>query len=99
MSPSPTCSQQYIVFYLQVRMTYHTVCDLGDVRLTNLGFSILEGDIEICGNNTWGYVCNTTWSEQATSVACGQLGYPAVGKEIKPKCVSWSSCVIICVGA
>ena len=54
-------------------------CQNGDIRLVG-GTTIYEGRVEICWNETWGTVCDDSWSTFDAIVACEQLGYPTTGK-------------------
>ena len=36
---------------------------------------VVNGQVEICWNNTWGAVCDQNWTETDTAVVCKQLGY------------------------
>ena len=52
-------------------------CDDGDLRLEG-GMDVYEsktreGRVEICFNNAWGTVCNTSFSVPDALVACNQL--------------------------
>ena len=51
-----------------------SVCNYGDVRLVG-GSELWEGTVEICVNNSWGTVCDDSWSNDDASVVCVQLGY------------------------
>ena len=44
------------------------------------GDSALEGRVEVCWNETWGTVCNQSWSVSDAKVVCWQLGYSRQGK-------------------
>ena len=50
----------------------------GAIRLQ--GGSSTHGRVEICNSNTWGTVCDDSWRVLEARVACGQLGFPAIGR-------------------
>ena len=50
------------------------VCSHGDIKLTG-GKSSNEGDVQICVNGTWGYICGWPWYYSNINVVCKQLGY------------------------
>ena len=56
-------------------------CSVGEARLSN-GPTVNEGHLEICTvNETWGTVCDYSFSCANARVACRQLGYTdPVGK-------------------
>ena len=54
-----------------------TNCSHGDIKLTG-GKSSNEGDVQICANGTWGYICGRRWYYiNNINVVCNQLGYTA----------------------
>lgn len=53
-------------------------CTTGSVRLVN-GTNKLEGRVEVCLNNAWGTVCDSTFSEDEASIICNSLPYPHNG--------------------
>ena len=55
------------------------ICNDTDIRLVG-GSNQYEGRVEICFNETWGTICDGSWSTNDANVACRQLGYGATGK-------------------
>ncbi len=55
------------------------LCNDTDIRLAG-GSDQYEGRVEICFNETWGTICDGSWSTNDANVACRQLGYAATGK-------------------
>ena len=54
------------------------LCNNSDIRLVG-GSDHYEGRVEICFNETWGTICDGSWSTNDANVACRQLGYAATG--------------------
>ena len=57
---------------------YAVLCNNGDLRLRG-GNTELEGRVELCGNETWGTICDGFWSVNDANVACRQLGFSPLG--------------------
>ena len=55
------------------------ICNNTEIRLAG-GSDQYEGRVEICFNETWGTICDGSWSTNDANVACRQLGYAATGK-------------------
>ena len=53
-------------------------CSDGDIRLTGSSNSY-EGTVEVCFENLWGLVSDSSWSLQDAMVVCHQLGYETQG--------------------
>ena len=59
-------------------VTLTVLCNNSDIRLAG-GSDQYEGRVEICFNETWGTICDGSWSTNDANVACRQLGYAATG--------------------
>ena len=70
-------SHIYIIF-VNV-MIYIGPCTNGEIRLEGANYDN-EGRVQICFNNVWGTVCDSTWGLDEASVVCRQLGFPADGQ-------------------
>ena len=54
------------------------LCQTGDTRLQG-GRSKNEGRVEICINETWGTICDSTWGQSDARTVCTLLGYSNQG--------------------
>ena len=48
-------------------------CSHGSVRLVG-GSGDYEGNVQVCVNGTWRYVCDKNWGSNDAKVVCSQLG-------------------------
>ena len=55
-------------------------CPNATLRIVD-GPSHLEGRLEVCLNDVWGTVCESSWGNNNAAVACRQLGYQPTGEE------------------
>ena len=65
---------QYIFHNIDIIIftALHTCTHHGDVRLVG-GEISNEGIVEICLNDTWVLVCDSSWNVQESRVVCRQL--------------------------
>ena len=49
-------------------------CSEGKIRLVE-GETDKEGDVQICHDGMWGYICGNNWTGEETRVLCQQLKY------------------------
>ena len=54
-------------------------CSDGEIRLEGANFNT-EGRVQICFNNTWGTVCDSSWGVEEAVVVCRQLGFSDTGE-------------------
>ena len=57
-------------------------CTHGSIRLVG-GSGNYEGNVQVCVNGTWGYVCDTGWTSTDATVVCSQLGYSTTCKVLQ----------------
>lgn len=71
-SPSCPTHQSDAGLVCQATTTALGNCSRGDVRLVN-GTTPFEGRVEVCINNAWGSVCDSTFSQDEANVICSQI--------------------------
>ena len=50
----------------------------GEIQLVK-GSTDYEGNIKICVNGVWSFICDSGWSTNDARVACTQAGFPGAG--------------------
>ena len=53
-------------------------CSDGDLRLVG-GAVPYEGRVEVCYQNSWGTICDNSWSSADATVVCRQLNFTSFG--------------------
>ena len=53
-------------------------CKHGEIRLVG-STQEYEGNVEVCINGVWSFICDIGWSTNDAKVACTQAGYPGPG--------------------
>lgn len=54
-------------------------CTHGDIRLMG-GSTEGEGRVELCVNEVWGTICDSSWNTADANVACRQAGFTGTGQ-------------------
>lgn len=54
------------------------LCTSGDIHVSG-GLSSSYGRVDLCVNQTWGTLCDSSWTDTAASVVCRQQGYSQYG--------------------
>lgn len=67
------------VLVIKLYLSTPAVCMQGDIRLVG-GIDLRQGRVEVCDSNSWGTVCDDTFTGDDATVACRQLGLNGVGK-------------------
>ena len=74
-----SCSVYSIPFEICIpHIRIVVICNDTEIRLVG-GADQYEGRVEICFNETWGTICDGSWSTNDANVACRQLGFAATG--------------------
>ena len=50
-------------------------CYVGELRLTGIGSTVIQGNVELCIYNTFKAICGNVWSSKDAEVVCRQLGF------------------------
>ena len=64
--------------YISLVSALESQCTYGSLRLVG-GAGPWEGNVQICINNTWGWICHNGWRALDAKVACNQLGFNGTG--------------------
>jgi len=71
-------------FFIQLRILHYICfvladCIEGDIRLAS-GAQAATGRVEVCYGETWGTICDSSWTQMDANVACRQLGFSRFSK-------------------
>ena len=55
-------------------MTCTDNCTHGEVNLVGGSYEY-EGNVQVCINGSWSYICQNGWDVNDSLVACSQFGY------------------------
>ena len=61
-------------FWPTLFMTCIDNCTHGEVNLVG-GSHDYEGNVQVCVNGSWSYICQSGWDNSDSLVACSELGY------------------------
>ena len=67
--------------YLDLIIIAESQCTHGDLRLVG-GSGTYEGNVQICFEGVWGWVCHNSWSTYDAQVVCRQLGFSTTSLSI-----------------
>ena len=59
------------------------ICKEGETRLVG-GKTAREGDVQVCHQGLWEYVCGCKWGDEHAKVVCQQLNYSKTGEGEHP---------------
>lgn len=56
------------------------LCTSGDIRIVSDTSSLSSfGRVDFCVDETWGTICDSSWTETEASVVCRQKGFSPYG--------------------
>lgn len=59
--------------------THLELCTDNEVRIVGIQSPSSYGRVEVCVNQTWGTICDSTWNDAAASVVCKEQKFSPYG--------------------